>query len=430
MQISSQMPRVNYPTVRPSSPTSVAPPMAPQASAYVADLRQVGQDRLLEYKNLGKDLVRLLTTNPATTLGNLYRNLFGSGEFTFGKGVAGLVNFVANTVGSFIDLRIKPYVTAIKEGDVAKIGALMTVDFLDFVTFAALFRGIKALKALALGGGAATTASVAGQKTLLKAIASDAALGAATWMGVHSGVRQVLNTTSGSAMPGMPGMPGAPGGAPVPRAKLVEDTAQILRQNGIALNPFALSLLSDPAKFSEGDIKIIQDRALAINTINLPFGTPRTDLNPGNPAEFRGQSYPMTTLEIDYLRWLPEDRFQAIKSVCDQADGYNFYKRLIETVPEDKRKDLPRLVSDLRTYAMAMKSLVGDYRLVKKDNSGNWTPDPALDQMITMQAAPRDVLLANIKALYPGLGDTECKALLDRLWRLNPVGERSLNLVG
>lgn len=218
-----------------------------------------------------KDIVHLPTTNPANTLGNIWSNVFknGQGEFSFGNGVSVVINFIAGTVGGFFDLRIKPYVTAIKKRNFAMAGARLSVDILDFVIFAALFKGISSLLKLgtAPAVSAVSVASTAAKNGLVKQLSTDALKGGAAWMGVNVGLRQVAAVSNSSG-----GTNGSSGSTPPAREKQVEDNKWMLLQNGINVQATALIVLKDPKVFSDQQVEIFKTRALNINIAGIPYG--------------------------------------------------------------------------------------------------------------------------------------------------------------
>ncbi len=427
--IGPSMPQIASQT-DPGGPVAAASPIPAARAGFAATLKQYGSDRLLDYANLGKDILKILTTNPGTTLTNLYNTIFQNN----GNPLLSFVSFLGAIANNFVTTRVSPYIAAIKEGNIGKVGALLTVDALDILTFAFVVKGFKALRTLLLGtpavpgGGGAVAAmfrGAAGKGIIpvgvrdgVQSVLVTAGTALASWSIFNAGLRSIT-AVGAQGVRGLPigfptSAPGSGGADDRSHAKVVETTAQILRQNGLALNPFALNLLADRTRFTERDVLEVQERLLMMNKANLPFI--QRDVDPANPRRFNGVTYEVSSLELDYMRWLPPERYEAIRALADKAEGFKFYKRLLIGVPEAQRNVLPLLVSDLRTYMTAMGTLKGDYRL---------GDDADLDVMLEMKASPRDVLAFKIKLLYPSMTDQAIADYVNRLWsNLSPPGER------
>lgn len=366
---------------------------------YFQDVVQVGGQRIQDYKNLLTDMLQVVL-HPARAFSALKNALVDSVGYGQLPGVLGIIQKFGGLIGivlkNFVTQRITPYVTAFKERDFSMVGALLTVDVIDFVTFSALLKGFQAMK-LAIAG--KPLAGVFGTSV------SKEALSAVKAWSVTNGVGNSVVATFG--------------GIPATRVIWAQN---VLRQNGLNFTMDAASLFSQQ-KFTAFDRYLVSDRMITLNQVNYVSG-PIWDWQSGRErSALKGGVAPVTVQqgELAYLRFMPEERYQVLSQLCDQNDGYAFYQHAFATVPDAMRKDFPLIVADLHTYSMFMANMNQTTAHKLKD-------DANLDPILKGAADARDLAVRALMVRYPGIGQAEAQARVADFWRQRMApGERPLS---
>lgn len=383
-----------------------APILQSRRGTYAQDLKQVGSQRLVEYLNLGRDLIQVLQ-NPSRTFDAIKNTLLGSlgygaapqGILAWLQAFGGLISLV---LAGFVEQRITPYVTAIKERNWSMVGALATVDVVDFLTFSAVLKGLQGLASAAKG---AKAAGAAGRALRYLPTAQEVGKLATKWA--------VTNAVGNTMVQQLGGIP----------TQRVYSSYMNLKQNGLILNRDAYALFSRE-DFTGIERQIVYFRLIFLNQVNYVSG-PIWQWQPGREqSSLKGsaQSATVQKAELDYLRFMPESRYETLQKLCDLNGGYAFYQHAFATVPNHLRADFPVIVDDLYAYNQFMTSIDPDYQLNR---------DPSRDRILTGQSDAQDLAVVFYLASYPGSTEAEAKAFVREFWRHNmPVGERPMAVHG
>jgi hypothetical protein len=402
----------------PPPPPPPLPPVAPprmdtympvvptksQRGNFFQDFWQIGAQRVRDYLNLVHDMVQVLL-HPAQAFNSIASLLTsglgnGAGSGSFLEVLRNMMGLISLILTGFVEARVTPYITAAKEGDWSKFFALVSVDVVDYVTFAAVFR------AFGLAKDAAKTGK--GLREGFSQVAGNMVptpgemLGYAKYWSVGNAIFTTVVKNMGT----------------IPREQAYT-TYKTLKQDGLTMDTEAYGLFAR-VDFTDIDRMTVFRRAVAMNQVNYVSG-PSGTWQPGREqSALKGSAQPVTMqrAEIDYLRFLPESRYQTLQKLCDLNAGYAFFQHAFATIPDAHRGDFAILMDDLYAYNQFMTSINPGYQLKL---------DPSQDAILKETADARELAIAAYKASFPAASDAAARAAVLDFWRsAMPVGERAL----